>query len=371
MAAPYKLYAAEFSLYSGKARSYLRKKGLAFKEITPSVWVYQRFIVPRTGVRYIPVVQTPDDQVLQDTTVIIDELEQRHPESSVYPATPRQYLISLLLEVYGDEWLLIPAMHYRWYYREQNYRFVIGEFGRMLLPGWPGLLQRWLGKRIGHRFAAAVPMLGVTEHNRLAIEASYEQLLADLNRHFSEHDFLLGGAPSIGDFGLIAPFYAHLYRDPYSGEQMRERAPAVAAWVQRMMSPEVSAGKFLADDAIPSTLLPVLRRMAAEQLPVLQDTDHRLAAWRESHPQTSIPRMIGWHDFQVEGVAGQRVILPYSAWLYQRPLDAWHQLTTEQQQSVDQVLRPLGFGDALQRRPLAPMVRRHNRLEFADQSNTV
>ena len=69
------MYGAEFSLFSGKLRAYLRKKGIAFIEKSPSVLTYRRFIEPRTGVRFIPVLHTPDDRVLQDTTAIIDVLE--------------------------------------------------------------------------------------------------------------------------------------------------------------------------------------------------------------------------------------------------------------------------------------------------------
>ena len=81
----YVMYGAEFSLYSGKLRSYLRKKGIEFTEIQPWVMTYKRFIVPRTGVRYIPVLQTPEDDVWQDTTVIIDHMEERFPQPPVYP----------------------------------------------------------------------------------------------------------------------------------------------------------------------------------------------------------------------------------------------------------------------------------------------
>lgn len=66
------MYGAGFSLYSGKLRSYLRKKGIPFVEKSPSVLTYRRFIVPCTGVRFIPVLHTPEDEVLQDTTVIIE-----------------------------------------------------------------------------------------------------------------------------------------------------------------------------------------------------------------------------------------------------------------------------------------------------------
>ena len=86
------MYGAEFSLYSGKLRSYLRNKGIEFTEIQPWLMTYKRFIVPRTGVRYIPVLQTPEDDVWQDTTVIIDHMEERFPQPSVYPVTAKRKL---------------------------------------------------------------------------------------------------------------------------------------------------------------------------------------------------------------------------------------------------------------------------------------
>lgn len=364
MTANYRLYGAEFSLYSGKARSYLRKKGIPFEEIISSIKVYKRFIVPRTGVKYIPVVQTPDDEVFQDTTVIIDELEKRHPQPSVYPDTPVQRLVATLLELYGDEWVLIPAMHFRWFYREENYRFIIGEFGKMLVPGWPGFIQRIVGKKVGSFFDGAVEKLGVSDSNRHAIEASYKMLLADLQTHFSEHDYLLGSSPCIADFGLIAPMYAHLYRDPYPGKLMRSTAPAVAAWVERMVSDEVADGEFLPNDEIPDTLYPVLERMAAEQIPVLMDTDKQMTQWRQDNPDTEIPRFIGEHEFNVEGAKGKRYILPYSLWMFQRSLDAYNILDDAARAKADELLEDTGFGPVLQRPIANPMLRQQNKLTF-------
>lgn len=358
----YRLYGSDFSLYTGKARSYLRKKGIAYEEIRSTVNVYRKFIIPRTGVRYIPVLQTPEDDVLQDTTVIIDELETRFPEPSVYPITPLQKIVALLLEVYGDEWLLIPAMHYRWFHKEDNK--IYGDFGSMIAPNMPMFVRNWLGKKIGARFEGAVPKLGITANSIPAIEASYEQLLADLNTHFMEHDFLLGGRPCIADFGFIGPLYAHLYRDPVPGELMKKVAPEVAKWVERMISTEIPNGELLPNDEIPATLLPVLKRMAGEQLPVLMDTDKKLDQWRLDNPDaTEIDRFIGMHAFAVEGVEEQRVILPYALWMFQRPIDYYHSLDATD--AVDTLLNSVGFKDELKNGLRNRLARPNNILQFA------
>lgn len=358
----YRMYGAEFSLYSGKLRSYLRKKGLDFKEVRPSILTYKRFIVPRTGVGYIPVLQSPEDEVVQDTTEIIDFLEERHPEPSVYPQTPAQRLAALLLEVYGDEWLIIPAMHYRWNFPEDNQPFINDEFGGLLFPWLPKFMRRILGRRIGKRFAGFVPALGITEDTKGPVEASWLALLTDLDRHFDEYNFLLGDRPCIGDFGLIGPMYAHLYRDPHPGRLMRQRAPNVCAWVERMMSREPADGEFLPDDEIPETLIPVLRRMTAEQVPVLIDTAHRVAEWHADNPESDrVPRNLGRHHFRIEGVEGERVVLPFSLWMWQRPMDHVRQLDAESREHADALLERAGLPrpEAL---PDCPrMARRNNR----------
>ncbi len=358
----YTMYGAEFSLYSGKLRAYLNKKGIAFVEKSPSLLTYRRFIEPRTGVRFIPVLHTPDDDVLQDTTAIIDALEPHFPEPSVYPATPRQRLAALLLELYGDEWLLIPAMHYRWSFPAANQPFIFDEFGKMGFPWFPKFIQRRLGRKLGARFAGFLPTLGITKATAPAIERSYESLLAELDAHFAEHRFLLGSRPSIGDFGLIGPLYAHLYRDPYPGRLMRERAPNVAGWVERMISPEPVDGEFLPDDVIPETLWPVLERMAREQVPVLIDSEWKLLEWQGENPErNTVPRALGEHRFEIEGVVGSRRVLPHALWRWQRPRDCFQALPSQARPAALALAGRLGLRVALSARPRIRLARHDNK----------
>ena len=110
------LFGAPLSLYSGKARSYLDWKGVDYIEKLPVDPVFISEVLPAVGRSVIPVVRLGDGTILQDTTVIIDHFEATEPGPSIYPQTPRQRLAALLLECFGDEWLVIPAMHYRWNY---------------------------------------------------------------------------------------------------------------------------------------------------------------------------------------------------------------------------------------------------------------
>ncbi len=146
---------------------------------------------------------------------------------------------------------------------------------------------------------------------------------------------------------------------------MRRIAPRVAEWVERMIDPEPCAGTFLADDAVPETVLPVLRRMADEQLPVIVDTVRRLERWLDEHPNERIPRAIGWHAFTIARgtdaeVTAERAVSPFDQWMFQRPWDYYHSLAGESRAAADALLREVGAYEAMQ----TPIRRRVARERF-------
>lgn len=341
---PHTLYAAPLSLYSGKLRAYLDWKGVDYNEVLSTPDVYRDVIVPNVGRPVIPVLQSSDGAILQDTTLIIDHFEAIEGGPSIYPESPCQRLASLLLECFGDEWLVIPAMHYRWNYNEE---WVYGEFGKTALPDGTPEEQHAIGKERGSTFRGFVPMLGINETTIPAVEVSYEALLADLDAHFAVYPFLLGSRPSIGDFGLIGPLFAHLYRDPASGEIMERLAPRVAEWVRRMVDvKEPLSGEFLANDEIPETLLPVLARMMSEQVPYLEKVSTMLGEWHNANPGADLPRAIGMADFSIEGVGGQRIAVPFSLWMLGRGLDYLASLQGDNRAACEAMLRSCG-GEAM------------------------
>ncbi|MEO1045605.1 MAG: glutathione S-transferase [Pseudomonadota bacterium] len=330
------LYAAPLSLYSGKARAYMDWKGVDYREALSRPEVYRDIIIPAVGRPVIPVLQLANGEIIQDTTKIIDHYEGVAEGPSVYPETPVQHLVALLFESYGDEWLTIPAMHYRWNYNEE---WAYSEFGKVAHPDGTPEEQYAVGKERGTAFKGFCPVLGINEATIPAIEASYEALLADLDTHFAAQDYLLGSQPSIGDYGLIGPLYAHLYRDPASGEIMQRLAPNVALWVERMVQVETPlSGSFLDDDAIPETLYPVLRRMMAEHIPWLQISADMLAGWATENAGEELPRAVGFAPFTIEGTSGARAATLFSLWMHQRPLDAYRALQGDARVRADALL---------------------------------
>jgi glutathione S-transferase len=361
--AQHQLIGAMVSLYTGKVRAYLDYKGIPYTEVAARREIYRDVIVPRTGVRFIPVLISDDDIAVQDSTAIIDFLEQRHPQPSVYPSGPLQRWVALLLETYADEWLVIPAMHYRWNVPE-NRAFAMFEFGRLSAPDATEAEQREIGERLAGPFAGALPALGVHPHSVTAIEQSYLSFLADFDRHLAEHPYLLGARPCIGDFALFGPLFAHLYRDPASGRLMRERAPRVAEWVTRMRDGKPAPGDFVAEDAIPETLHPLLARLFRELAPVLESTAQALEAVDLKRAEAPLPRALGTHSFRLGEVTSERAIYPANLWRWQRAADHYQAFDPAARARADALLGhtspsdPTWIKQPLRRR----LARKNNRL---------
>lgn len=348
MPASYVLYGSEHSLYTGKARAFLRFKGVPFEERPATRDVYKTIILPRVGAPIIPVLATADDHYVQDTTEIIDYIEARHPQPSVYPQGAVQRLVALLLELFGDEWLVIPAMHYRWSVLDQQHDFIMREFGRLSLPDASPEEQIAIGERVSRPFSGMVGVLGITPDTIPGIEAAYLEFLAQLDHHLSQHDFLLGSRPSIGDYGFMGPLYAHLARDPVPLALMQERAPNVYAWVERMNAPGPDPGEFLPDDDIPETLLPILEALCRDQLPDVQDVIARNSHWLADNPGGDIPRFLGMHPFTFGDASGERVISSYAQWMFQRAWAHYQDLEGSDLDRANALLDRIGGRGALE-----------------------
>jgi glutathione S-transferase len=348
VSAPFVLHGWQLSLYSGKARAYLRYKGIPHVEKPPRLWTLDT-IRRETGAKVLPAVVTPEGEWLQDTSHIMDRLEARFPQAPVLPATPRQRIASLVLEAWGDEFWLPSAMHYRWSFPE-NYALFERDTGRNLLPFVPGLIRNRAAATMAGKMRSFLPTLGVSAGQHRVIEAWTEAQLDRLETHFSRHPYLLGTRPSYGDFGLIGPLYAHLGRDPYPRRVLIEPRSHLAAWIARMQDPpQPRAGEFLPDDEVPATLGPVFRSIFAEFWPYLEQTQAQAAkALPALDPGRGLRRALGEIRFSLGEQPFRRLAAPFSLWMAQRPLDAYAELTPEQKMPVDAWLATVGGARAMQ-----------------------
>jgi glutathione S-transferase len=261
----YTLWGTPHSLFTGKARSYLLKKQVAFQELLASDPRFSGEVIPKVGHWVVPVIETPEGELIQDTTAIIDHIESRTTGPVLTPSDPVQQVIAHFLDAFGSNYLVPAAMHYRWSYRTEQELFLRTEFARAVPPQLPYDQRLAMAGAIMDKFNGFLPNLGVTPETIPAIEAAYEELLDVLEAHFRIHPYLLGGRPSLADFGMIAPLYAHLARDPVPAKLMRLRAPNVARWTERMNVAEIADTEYPQTtcypegDVVPETLQAVLR----------------------------------------------------------------------------------------------------------------
>ena len=143
-------------------------------------------LAQRAGTHQVPILVTPEDWALADTTPILALLDARVPARRLFPEGPLGVLVHVVEEIL-DEWVARVMVHYRWHYLE-NTIHVIEEF---------------TGRRPSEDEARAHPMAQWgpracratgTEHpaQREAAEAEYLGILEALEGQLQETRFALG-----------------------------------------------------------------------------------------------------------------------------------------------------------------------------------
>jgi len=390
MTRPYRLYSWEHSYFSGKVRAYLRYKQRSgalepgYEDILATPSLIAGLLTPRSGSGAVPQLEMPDGRWIQDSSEILDACEAEHPEAAIVPdatTRPRQRLAAYLIELLADEWIVVPAFWQRWFFSEDgrapSHRGANEQqWGAMLAAGADGATRRRAGAdffeaafgisdtRVSPKGVyAGLVHLGCTERTERAWQASQHRILTLLEAHFSEHDYLLGGRPSLADFGLLGPLYAHLYRDPVPGFVLRSLFPLVTEWVERTNGEgalnarsygqklyELDAsgalvgrvanrheGQWLPDDEIPATLAALLGVFFEEMWPVLcrsieslrafiASDAHELGAELPGKTFTATPGFFEHqtnggaltHSFEIGGIESERMVVPYQIWMLGR-----------------------------------------------------
>ncbi|MBT4984071.1 MAG: glutathione S-transferase [Ilumatobacter sp.] len=384
----YILYGAPVSLYTGKTRSYLRTQGIDFVEMSPGSDRYLNHIVPTVGRWIIPCLETPDGTIIQDGADIIDhfDLGDGSPlrRSSVRPESPTLLAISHLFEIFGGEGLLRPAMHYRWNFDEQNLDFIMSEFALNMPQSLTEEQAQDMFRKSSGRMRKAAVAFGVSAASQPLIETAFEEWLDLFSAHLVEHPYLLGGRPTLGDYGLIAAMWAHLFRDPAPTMLIKQRAPRVGRWVERMTSNEPYLHEYggtvdpeLVDDSrLPETLLAMMRFVAEEYLPEIVAHVAVANDWLAEHPEIEAGTngldnpanrgLTGGRDgggnatFDWRGMQITTGVLPYRFWLMQRLHDDLAATDATQQQRARGAFRAGGVEQILDLRTIRRIERSHH-----------
>jgi len=355
--APYIFHAADVSYFSGKVRPAFAHKSLWMREVMPDILEIKR----RTGVHYFPAVETPDGDMWQDTSDILDKLEAAHPSPPLIPATPVQRIVAYLIELYGDEMGILPAMHYRWSFEESIAK--VGVDFSVPTGDEAG------GGKFAERMKGTLPMLGVTAESVPAIEAHTRELLDNLSAHFREQRYLLGDAMSLADCGLMGPFYGHLYRDAVSERLLYQTAFHVCAWIERTNRPPRDQAGWLKDDRLAETLMPVLRTMA-DAVPMVVASIESIDAWAAENAKAGerTPAGTGFSQSTYRALPLSAAARTYTLWMVQRPLDTYRALDDAAGAQVDTALAGTGWEKILALRPRQRVEKQNYQLVWESQA---
>jgi glutathione S-transferase len=276
----HRIFGAENSPFSVKVRSYFRYKGVPHEWIVRSQGTmaeYQKY----AKLPIIPLLVMPDDTPVQDSTPILELIESQEPDPSIHPADEATAFLSALLEEFGDEWGNKWMLHYRWA-REEDQKASSGRLVGEMMPDMPADKQLGMAKGIAERMVGRVWFVGSNEVTAAQIEDSWREGLQLLEPHLATRPYLFGKRPAFADFGLWGQVY-NASLDPTPGAVLRETAPSVVAWVERMLDPKAE-GDFESWTSLSPTLAPFVKRMCGDLfLPWSEANAKALAAGLETY----------------------------------------------------------------------------------------
>ena len=268
------MYRGEYGLVGGEMSMFTRKleAQLRFQNI-PWYWHFKTqertaTIEARTGTHFIPALITPEKWMLHDTIALGPLLNDRFHQTPVIPHTPLQRASCFILEDVFNHWLGRVCVHTRWCYPD-NVAWVGPRIGANSVLNRsitvPFTEQELLdlapiGEMMYQSFGKNVcEFNGVGPEQEAAVRADYTNMLAALDAHFTEHDFLLGPRPCLADFALAGACKAHFVTDPIPVSWLGQYRTMLFAYTDRLFGDHTYADRhWLEHDRVPESLVAVL-----------------------------------------------------------------------------------------------------------------
>lgn len=257
----YRILGGLGSPYSMKMRAILRYRRL------PHVWVQlndrNAYEIANVKPAVIPIIRFPDGILRNDSTPMIFELERLHPGlRSVVPDDEAQAFLAFLLEDMADEWGTKMMFHYRWF-RERDQKQMSSwlAFDRLAGQGVESISRH--AANFSERQVGRMALVGCTPANQPLIEETAHRVLALLEAHVTEEQYLFGSRPSLADFGWMGQL-SQLAVDPTPAEMMRETAPYTFRWLAQLDDASGVEGEWRDPQAPLSPAVKGLLKMAGE-----------------------------------------------------------------------------------------------------------
>ena len=228
----YTVYGSELSLFTRKLEAGLVFYNIPFTRIIKTQDIRED-IEKRSGTHQIPVLQTPENWMIGDTTPLLMLLDSRFPARALFPAGPLGVLVHIV-EEYLDEWVARVMVHYRWHYEDSS-TFAVD---RMVREQMPGADEATIAAT---KEAFPVAPWGVracratgteSAHQQRAAEEEYERLLTAVDKQLQHTRYLLGDRPCAVDTIVLGGLRAHTNMDP-APKRRTARYPRVLQWCEQ------------------------------------------------------------------------------------------------------------------------------------------
>lgn len=176
----------------------------------------------RSGTHQVPVLHTPENWMIADTTPLLHLLDARFPERRMFPEG-RLGIVTQILEEYFDEWIARTTVHWRWNYEENHELLSMDaahgdpEIAKTLVV-WGGKVCRATGVS--------------SEVQKQAAEDEYHRIMVAAESQLQTTKYLLGDRPTALDCIVLAGLRAHFLFDPAPKKALYDRYPVVVRWVE-------------------------------------------------------------------------------------------------------------------------------------------
>ena len=175
-------------------------------------------IESRSGTHQVPVLHTPENWMIGDTTPIMHLLDERYPSRRMFPVGPAGVLVQAL-EEYFDEWVARTMVHYRWHYPES------AEFASLKMAEG----NSEVAERVRSWGPRACRATGTdSEVQRQAAEDEYRRIIEAAEHQLTNTRYLLGDRPTAVDCIVLGGLRAHTLMDPDPKRVYTDYAEVVA-----------------------------------------------------------------------------------------------------------------------------------------------
>ena len=217
----YKIYGGELSYFTRKLEAAMIFYAAPFEMFDKNEHNPQE-IEARSQTHQVPVLLTPENWMIGDTTPLMHLLDDRFPARRMFPEGPLGILVQVVEEFF-DEWVARTMVHYRWHYPES------AEFASLKMANG----NSEIAERVRSWGPRACRATGTeSEQQRRACEEEYRRMLVAAERQLKDTAFLLGDRPTAVDAVVLGGIRAHTNMDPVPRKMMAD-FPQVVEWAEK------------------------------------------------------------------------------------------------------------------------------------------